>query len=823
MLHKFMNKLFGLPPVGEVKINPVTLAFPPELEKVYLKEQVERSMGHVRLSSYLGLFFYGVFGFLDSVLMPEVKEELWFIRYAIFWPYAILMLLFSYTSLFKKVWQAAISSVVLVAGLGIIAMIIIAPQEVGYLYYAGLILVFFYGYTFFKLRFVWASLTGLTIVAAYEIAAIWLRPTPFAVLVNNNFFFLTGNVFGMFTCYAMEFYSRQDFIQVRLLAAEREKVDEANRELERRVRDRTQQHLEANRKLMAEIGERLRTEKALRESEQRFRALSENAPNIIFTLDQDCRFTYVNPAWEGLLGYRPEEMVEKSFIQFINPFKKNIFENLFYQVLTNKSTFRDIEAELICKDGSVRHFSVSGAPNFTSGGFVSGLIGLMNDITERKNSEEQIKFIAYHDPLTGLPNRKSFYERMEDLINASTRLDRNHWALMFLDLDRFKDVNDTMGHEIGDLILKETATRLKKCLRRSDFVYRLGGDEFTIITTQLHSDIVVSMAAQRVLEEVSRPYHMQGREIYLTGSIGISVYPEDGESVEELVKNADMAMYVGKEESNRYCFYSAEMNDRALERMEIERNIRQAIEQEQLLLHYQPIVNGKKNVLGVEALVRWDSPDKGMIMPDKFIPVAEETGAIIPLGEWVLKRACLDAKEWRDQGREDLYVAVNLSARQFKQPNLVEMVSQMLVETGLPPGSLQLELTETSIMDEPEMAVDKMKSLHRLGVRFAVDDFGTGYSSLNYLKRFPVDTLKIDRSFVADASANKEDQEIIRAIISMARNLRMEPLAEGVEKMEQVIFLRDHGCSVMQGFYFGKPMPKEELYLFLGLEPPRSN
>ena len=811
-------KLFRPLRFGDVEINRFTLAFPPELEKDYLKEHYDRSLRHVRLSLVLGLFFYGIFGLLDVWLAPQVKREFWIIRYALFSPYAIVTLICTYSRQFRKVMQPAISAVVLVAGLGIVTMIAIAPEPVGYLYYAGLILVFFYGYTFFKLRFVWATFNGWAIVIAYEIAAVWWTPFPFAVLANNHFFFLTANVFGMFACYAMELYSRQDFIQARLLDAERGKVNEANRELENRVRERTRQQLEANRKLKAEITERLRTEKALRESEQRFRALSENAPDIIFTLSEDNHFTYVNPAWEKLLGYNPDDMTGRTFLDFALPDRRHILKNLFNQVVRSEATFKDVEADLLCKDGSVYHLSVSGGPNFSSEGQVSGIIGMMKDITERKRSEEQIKFIAYHDPLTGLPNRKSFYERMEDLINASNRSDKNHWALMFLDLDRFKDINDTMGHEVGDLILKETAARLKKCLRRSDFVYRLGGDEFTIITTQLHSDILVSMAARRVLDEIARPYHLKNREIYLTGSIGISVYPMDGESVEELVKNADMAMYVGKEEANCYCFYSVEMNERALERMEIERNLRQAVEREELMLHYQPIVDESRQILGVEALVRWNSPERGLIMPGKFIPVAEETGAIIPLGEWVLERACLDAREWLDRGREDFYVAVNLSARQFKQPHLVTMISRILNSTGLPPNNLQLELTETSIMDEPTEAVKKMKSLHQLGIRFAVDDFGTGYSSLNYLKRFPVDTLKIDRSFVSDASKNREDREIIRAIISMAKNLRMEPLAEGVETEEQAAFLKSHGCRLMQGYLFGRPMDKEALVRILGFD-----
>ncbi len=808
-------------PRKEIKAHWLTLSFEPDLEAAFLDEHFKKSISHVRLSLLLGVLFYALFGILDAWVFPETKFKLWFIRFGIFAPFSFAVLGFSYTRYFKKYMQLALASVVLVAGLGIIAMIVIAPDPGSYLYYAGLILVYLYGYTFFKLRFIWATATGWTIVVAYEIAAIWLTETPLPVLINNNFFCLTGNLFGMFASYAIEFYSRQDFIRARMLQAEREKVDEANRELERRVAERTAQLVDSNLKLKQEIEERFRVAEALRESEQRFRSLSENAPDIIFTLDRDGVFTYVNPAWQRLLGHRPVEVLGRNFAEILRPDATGHFLEPFKQVLEDKKTFSDVEGDLVTKDGLIRHFSVSGSPNFDSSGNAIGMVGLMKDITVRKMSEEQIKYIAYHDPLTGLHNRKAFYERLEETIVESGRRKSERWALLFIDLDRFKDVNDTLGHEIGDELLKETAARLKACLRKSDHVFRLGGDEFTIITTQMSEDIVASMVAQRILDAVSRPFYLQGHEIYMTGSIGISVHPDDGDTVEVLVKNADMAMYAAKEDTNSYRFFTAEMNERALERMRVDRSLRQALELDQLRLFYQPMVDQEYRVVGMEALIRWEHPEMGLIMPKRFIYMAEETGTIIPIGEWVLRTACTQAKKWREELEADIYVSVNLSARQFRQPNLVETVIRILKETGLPPESLMLELTETGIMDDPEDAVEKMKTLNKLGIRFSIDDFGTGYSSLSYLKRFPVDTLKIDRSFIKDATHNQEDQEIVRTIISMAKNLRMEPLAEGVENSEQKDFLRSQGCRMMQGYYFGRPMPESDFTKLLAKHYPR--
>jgi diguanylate cyclase (GGDEF)-like protein len=390
------------------------------------------------------------------------------------------------------------------------------------------------------------------------------------------------------------------------------------------------------------------------------------------------------------------------------------------------------------------------------------------------------------------------------------RVARHNWALLFLDLDKFKHVNDTLGHDVGDDLLKAVAARLQHCVRKSDYIFRLGGDEFTIILNDLINDADVAKVAQKIQEEVGRPCRIRDNELYITVSIGISVYPNDGEDVETLVKNADMAMYAAKEEGQGYRFFTEGMHRQALERMILESNLRNALHRNQFVLYYQPLVDDRHRIIGMEALLRWQHPELGMISPAKFIPLAEETGDIVPIGKWVLHTACQQARKWYDMGYEELYVAVNLSTRQFKEPDLVDTVEQVLETTGLPQECLKLEITEGGIMENPEQVIAKMKLLRAKGIRFSIDDFGTGYSSLSYLKRFPIDILKIDRSFVTDSPTNKDDQEIIKTIISMARNLNMDTVAEGVETEEQLDFLARQGCHMMQGYYFGRPMPADK-------------
>ncbi|MBW1711810.1 MAG: EAL domain-containing protein, partial [Deltaproteobacteria bacterium] len=460
-------------------------------------------------------------------------------------------------------------------------------------------------------------------------------------------------------------------------------------------------------------------------------------------------------------------------------------EIMVNMVLRGK-TFSGIETRRLTKDGRQIEVSISGAVYLDNQGQVQGSVITLQDITQRKLNEEKLRYIAYHDTLTGLPNRKSFYERLEDNLLQTSRSGKNRlWALLFLDLDRFKNINDSLGHDVGDLLLKEAAERIMGCLRKTDHVFRLGGDEFTVILTRLSKDIDAARVAQKLLKAIAEPFHIRGLELFVTASLGISVYPTDGQVVETLVRNADTAMYAAKKEANQYRFFTEEMNQKALKRMQLETSLRSAAAQNELFLHYQPLVNGSQKIIGVEALVRWQHPELGLIPPEEFIPIAEETGLIFSLGRWILKKACLQAKRWQEAGFDHFFLAINLSPRQFRHQDLVQTVADVLAETGLEAERLKLEVTESSVMESPEEAIAKMNKLSALGVSFSIDNFGTGYSLLNYLKRFPVDTLKIDSSFVRDAAQNSDYDEVIKTIIAMAGNLKMETLAEGVETEEQ--------------------------------------
>ena len=595
------------------------------------------------------------------------------------------------------------------------------------------------------------------------------------------------------------------------------------RELEHQLKERTAecasvhdhlvQHKEA---LKREVEERKRVENALRKTEERYRIVLESAPDPVGVYDAEGRVTYLNLAFSNVFGWTLSESRGQS-IDFV-PIKKLPETKLLFTNITRGEVVSGLETCRLTKDGQRVEVSISGAGFFDNSGKLQGNVITYQDISERKKKEQEIKFIAYHDVLTGLPNRKSFYIHLRDeLVQASNlaqgerrRSGAYKWALLFLDLDKFKYVNDTLGHDIGDHLLQEVAARLQTCIRKTDYVFRLGGDEFTIILNNITNSFDVTKVAEKIRQELVQPCVIKDHELHVTASIGISTYPNDGDNIETLVKNADMAMYAAKEEGQGYRFFTEEMHRKALERMKIENSLRTALQDKQFVLYYQPLVDKGDTLIGMEALLRWYHPDLGVIGPSQFIPLAEETGIIVPIGKWALYSACQQAKKWYDMGYTEFYVAVNLSTRQFKEPDLVEMVEQALETTGLPPQCLKLEVTESGIMEDPQQAVAKMQLLREKGINFSIDDFGVGYSSLSYLKRFPIDTLKIDQSFVSDATASKDDQEIIKTIIVMAQNLNMSTVAEGVETKEQLDFLAHQGCNIMQGYYFGRPMPAKK-------------
>jgi diguanylate cyclase (GGDEF)-like protein/PAS domain S-box-containing protein len=434
----------------------------------------------------------------------------------------------------------------------------------------------------------------------------------------------------------------------------------------------------------------------------------------------------------------------------------------------------------------------------------------------RKQAEERIRHLAHYDELTGLANRNMFSQCLSHAI-AQARRNGKQLAVLFIDLDRFKNINDTLGHGAGDSVLKEVAERLHGCLRESDTVGRLSGDEFVVLLEEMPKSTHCAEVAQKILTAVARPFAFDTQIFHITASIGISTYPADSEDMHSLLKNADIAMYRAKElGKNNFQFYSAQMNVHNRERLELESSLRRALECNEFVLHYQPKVNiHSGRIIGMEALVRWQHPVKGMIPPMQFIPLAEETGLIVPIGKWVLRTACARNKSWQEQGLPPLRIAVNLSARQFTHENLLQDVLRVLNETGLDATFLELEITESMVMHDPEHAIELMNKLRAIGISISIDDFGTGYSSLSYLKRFPIDSVKIDRSFIRDLPLDGDDAAITQAIIAMAHGLKLKVIAEGTETGEQLSFLRAHGCDEMQGYCFSKPLPEDDFFLLV--------
>ncbi|HEY5611734.1 MAG TPA: EAL domain-containing protein [Thermoanaerobaculia bacterium] len=459
---------------------------------------------------------------------------------------------------------------------------------------------------------------------------------------------------------------------------------------------------------------------------------------------------------------------------------------------------------------------------------LQGLMGLgmitalLEDEREAaEHASYEIEHLAYHDALTGLPNRPLFMDR---LILALATAQRHHYqlAVLFIDLDRFKEINDSLGHSVGDALLKSVGQRIRRCVRAEDTLARLGGDEFTLLVQHIESIEYAGKIAQKILETLRIPFQLGGRELFVTTSIGISYYPNDGQDVETLIKNADTAMYRAKEHGRDNCqIYAPAMNAMAVERLALENMLRRAVSHGELTIHYQPLIDASSHIItGVEALLRWNHPQLGLLLPAHFISVAEISGLIIPIGDWVLHTACKQVKEWQRK-TPGLTVSVNLSARQFQQPDLAQKVRDALRESGLPPTTLMLEITESNAMANADNTIHTLRELKGLGITIAMDDFGTGYSSLNYLKRFPIDTLKLDQSFVSGILTDAGDGAIATAVITLAHSLQLKVVAEGVENAGQVAFLQDRKCDSIQGFFFSRPLPVAEFERYI-LDNPRT-
>lgn len=563
-----------------------------------------------------------------------------------------------------------------------------------------------------------------------------------------------------------------------------------------------------------DVTEERHLEQRLKDSEQRYRSLFEYNPDSVMSFDRDWTILSLNPSTEHMSGYSREELLHRSIKHFLLPEEHDKVEHYFSKVLTGQS--QHYEILFITKNGEHLTLDVTSTPIWVNHQIV-GAFSIIKNITEQKNIEARINYLAYHDPLTELPNRSLFQDRLETtLVNAANQ--QRLAAILFLDLDRFKLINDTLGHTIGDLLLKQVGYRLQTCLRSQDTVSRQGGDEFLILL-DVSTQAEVTDTAERILQALATSFLIEEHEIYITPSIGISLYPFDGNLAEVLLKKADSAMYQAKRKGkNTYQYYNSVLDTVSYDQLEIERHLRKALERDEFVLYYQPQIDiGSNKVRGIEALIRWEHPTLGLVSPAQFIPIAEETGLIVPMGEWVLREACRQNKAWQELGHQPLTVSVNLSIRQFYQSNLLTMVSSILQDTGLDPRYLELEITETMTMDI-NTATNILHELKKLGVRIAIDDFGTGYSSLNYLKNLPIDCLKIDQSFVRDLASNSSVKNIVVAMIAMAHNLNLHVIAEGVENEEQLQFLRINGCDQAQGYYFSKPIERSSFEAYLSNE-----
>ncbi|WP_374265427.1 EAL domain-containing protein [Zoogloea sp.] len=535
----------------------------------------------------------------------------------------------------------------------------------------------------------------------------------------------------------------------------------------------------------------------------------QNSVEAIVVTDADQRILSVNRAFTDVTGYTAEDAIGNTPRMLQSGHHDRSFYESMWQDIQILGFWQG-EIHDRRKNGTFYPSSLSISAVRDQSGRLTHYVAVFSDITERKASEARIAFLAQHDPLTGLPNRTLLHDRLDQaLANAARHGTRI--ALMFLDLDRFKTINDSLGHMIGDRLLQGVAQRLTSCVRETDTVSRQGGDEFLIVLTDVDVPDDAARVAEKILDLLQPPFDMDGQQLGTSFSIGIALYPEDGRDVEMLMKNADTAMYHAKESGrNTYRFFDEAMNVNALERLHLENGLRQAIEQQEFQLYYQPQVElASGRIIGVEALLRWFSGNLGSISPARFIPLAEECGLIVPIGEWVLQTACRQARAWQDAGLPPVPVAVNLSALQFRRSDIVASVASALAQSGIDGRWLELELTESLLMQSGPDVAAILGRLKALGVRLSIDDFGTGYSSLAYLKRFPVDQLKVDQSFVRDLSDDPDDATIVRAIIQLGNSLRLEVIAEGTETPEQMDFLRREGCVAAQGYLFSPPLPAE--------------
>jgi diguanylate cyclase (GGDEF)-like protein/PAS domain S-box-containing protein len=564
-----------------------------------------------------------------------------------------------------------------------------------------------------------------------------------------------------------------------------------------------------------DISERKRAGQELAQREKRFRTIVEKSWSGVALLDGDLRFVFVGSSTRHLIGYDDSELLGRSIFDFVHPREMSATRRIFTTVTTSASREAHGELRFRHKDGSwvwLEGFS----QNLLHESSVNAIVLNYRDVSQRKETEKQLEYRAYYDSLTGLPNRLLFRDRV---VNGLAHAKRNRvgLAVMYLDVDHFKLVNDGLGHSFGDVLLSDIAQRLQESLRASDTISRIGGDEFSILLPEVTNTEGVAGVARKILDSLGRPFHLDGHDLFVSASMGISFYPSDGDDVETLLKCADAAMYRAKELGrNQAQLFTASMNERYVRRLALEQHLHHAVERNQLELWYQPIYDrARRRMVSVEALLRWRDPNRGLVEPSEFIQLAEETGMIVEIGAWALRQACRQLREWHDRGLVSMRMAVNISAVQLQQRGLVEVVRDALMESNIAPALLQLEITESAAMQNIELTMKVLRELKDMGVSIAVDDFGTGQSSLIYLKAFPIDTIKIDKEFLRDVTTDETAAAIVSYVINLAHTLQLRVVAEGVEDEGQYTFLRHYACDLMQGYLFSKPLPPEELFTFM--------
>jgi diguanylate cyclase (GGDEF)-like protein/PAS domain S-box-containing protein len=567
-------------------------------------------------------------------------------------------------------------------------------------------------------------------------------------------------------------------------------------------------------KALRSMVERAANSDALFEEKERADVTLNSIGDAVMSTDVWCNVTYLNVVAETLTGWSRTEAAGRPLAEVFNIVdavtREPVLNPMDLAIRENRTVGLTPNCLLIRRDGVESAIEDSAAPIHDRRGQVTGAVMVFHDVSTARAVSLRMSYLAQHDGLTELPNRIMFGDRLaQAMILAKRRHER--LALLFLDLDHFKHVNDSLGHAIGDRLLQSVAGRLLTCVRSSDTVSRQGGDEFVILLSQVMHAQDAGIAADKILLALGEPHHITGHDINITASIGIVTYPDDATDAESLLKNSDFAMYQAKDcGRNNYQFFKSDLNVTALERQATERGLRHAIERDELVLHYQPQMNmATAAITGVEALVRWRHPQRGLLQPGEFISVAEEFGLIVPIGRWVLREGCRQAKTWQDSGLPPMRIAINVSAVELRAKNFADGVRTTLEETGLEPRYLELELTETFLMQDPTSTAVVLEELKDMGVQLALDDFGTGYSSLSYMRRFPIDTLKIDQSFVRNLTTNSDDASVVSAVINMGSSLHMLVVAEGIETSEQAMMLREQNCPEGQGYFFSRPVVAE--------------